>query len=260
MGWLADKDIFSFEDARLVEALNERLCDSIPEEPLDQKIKASQDCADRPVAAGLRQLVDQEHVPFHYVGISVNVWIPAREHQPQIGRASVCEESEFRGKKVELTNPRTSNQIEVHGLPPSLHMERQYDDPRRRTLRMRWSPPICMSTSVAPPERGWRSMMMRPPYRRPTGRLAPTLGDSVRGWDTPQAATSRLAGSPHSDILQKGTVAQSSDPGRLTHPACGSDAAHRCFQYWRSDSILSRYCEESRSGTRWFAMSATTVT
>ena len=44
MGWLADKDIFSFEDARLVEALNERLCDSIPEEPLDQKIKASQDC------------------------------------------------------------------------------------------------------------------------------------------------------------------------------------------------------------------------
>ena len=113
MGWLADKDIFSFEDARLVEALNERLCDSIPEEPLDQKIKASQDCADRPVAAGLRQLVDQEHVPFHYVGISVNVWIPAREHQPQIGRASVCEESEFRGKKVELTNPRTSNQIEV---------------------------------------------------------------------------------------------------------------------------------------------------
>ena len=99
------------------------------------------------------------------------------------------------------------------GLPPSLHMERQYDDPRRRTLRMRWSPPICMSTSVAPPERGWRSMMMRPPYRRPTGRLAPTLGDSVRGWDTPQATTSRLAGSPHSDILQKGTVVHPSGPG-----------------------------------------------
>ena len=113
MGWLVDKDIFSFKDARLVEALNERLCGSIPEEPLDQKIKASQDCAALPVAAALRQLVDQRQVPFHYVGISVQVGIPAREDQPGLGRAHACDDSEFRGKRVELTNPRTSNQIEV---------------------------------------------------------------------------------------------------------------------------------------------------
>ena len=113
MGWLADKDIFSFGDARLVEALNERLCGSIPEEPLDQKIKASQDCAEVPVAAALRQLVDQRQVPFHYVGISVQVGIPAREDQPEFGRAHACEDSEFRGKRVELTNPSTSKRIEV---------------------------------------------------------------------------------------------------------------------------------------------------
>ena len=87
MGWLADKDIFSLQDARLVEALNERLCGSIPEEPLDKKIKASQDCAALPVAAALRELVDQRQVPFHYVGIPVQVGIPAREDQPGLGRA-----------------------------------------------------------------------------------------------------------------------------------------------------------------------------
>ena len=107
MGWLADKDIFSLGDARLVEALNERLCESIPEEPLDQKIKASQNCANLPVATGLRQLVSQKRVPFHYVGVAVQVGIPAREDQPRIGRASVCEDSELRSKRVELTNPRT---------------------------------------------------------------------------------------------------------------------------------------------------------
>ena len=39
MGWLADKDIFSFGDVRLVEALNNRLCGSIPGQPLYQKIR-----------------------------------------------------------------------------------------------------------------------------------------------------------------------------------------------------------------------------
>ena len=113
MGWLADKDIFSFGDVRLVEALNNRLCGSIPGQPLDQKIRASQNCANLPVAAGLRQLVSQKRVPFHYVGVSVQVGIPAREHQPQLGWASVCEDSELRSKRVELTNLRTPNRIEI---------------------------------------------------------------------------------------------------------------------------------------------------
>ena len=113
MSWLADKEIFSFDDARLAEALNERLCGPIPEQPLDQKIEASQDCADLPVAADLRQLVDQKRVPFHYVGITVQVGIPAREHQPRPGGANICADSELRGKRVELTDPQTSNRIEI---------------------------------------------------------------------------------------------------------------------------------------------------
>ena len=55
-------------------------------------------------------------------------------------------------------------------------------------------------------------------------------------------------------------VALKVGPRQSTHTARGSDAARRRCQYWRSDSILSRYCAESRSGTNWFAMSATTVT
>ena len=114
MSWLGDKDIFSFDDDRLTEALNKRLCVPIPEQPLDQKIKTSQDCADLPVAIGLRQLADQKRIPFHYVGITVQVGIPAREDQPQTGGAHICADSALRGKRVELTNPLTSNRIEVH--------------------------------------------------------------------------------------------------------------------------------------------------
>ena len=43
----------------------------------------------------------------------VQVGIPAREHQPQLGWASVCEDSELRSKRVELTNLRTPNRIEI---------------------------------------------------------------------------------------------------------------------------------------------------
>ncbi len=55
-------------------------------------------------------------------------------------------------------------------------------------------------------------------------------------------------------------VALKVGPERSTHTACGPDAARCLSQYSRSDSILSRYCAEIRSGTNWFAMSATTVT
>ena len=113
MGWLADKDIFVFKDERLVEALNKRLCDIIPEHPLDRKIKAAQDCAELPVSTSLRQLADQKRVPFHYVGIAVNVGVPEREDQPQIRQASVCANSALHGERVELTNPRTGNRIDV---------------------------------------------------------------------------------------------------------------------------------------------------
>ena len=113
MGWLADKNIFAFEDERLVKALNERLCEAIPEQPLDRKIKAAQDCANLPVATRLRELADKKWIPFHYVGVVVNVGVPEREDQPQIGQASVCASSALRDERVELTNSRTGNRIEV---------------------------------------------------------------------------------------------------------------------------------------------------
>ena len=112
MDWLAGKDIFSFEDERLVEAIAGRLCASIPEQPLDQRIKAARACAEQPVARRLRQLAEQKRVPFHYVGSVVEVGFPP-ESQPGSGFAHVCMERELRDRRVELTNPRTLDRIEV---------------------------------------------------------------------------------------------------------------------------------------------------
>ena len=40
IGWLYGKDFFHFQDQRLVTALSERLCEPIPDRPLNDKIEA----------------------------------------------------------------------------------------------------------------------------------------------------------------------------------------------------------------------------
>ena len=112
MGWLAEKNIFLFTDPRLADALNKNLCDPIPAEPVDQRIRAAKACADQAVAKSLRDLVEAKKVPFHYVGRLVSVGFPT-DSQPNDGYANVCEERELRSTKFELTNLQTQKRIEV---------------------------------------------------------------------------------------------------------------------------------------------------
>ena len=113
VGWLAEKDIYSIRDERLVDAINKRLCESIPEQPFEARIQAARACAEENVATSLRMLVARRQIPFHYVGTLVKVGIPSLEDQPPVGRANVCAESDLLDKEVELTNHRNGRRIEI---------------------------------------------------------------------------------------------------------------------------------------------------
>lgn len=113
MGWLADKGIFHFSDAMLVDSIHSGLCDTIPSEPIDKKMKSSRECADQPIAQGLRSLANDKQVPFHYLGIAVKVGFPPKGSRPIVGRANVCKTSPLRGMNVRVINLRTSNSTEV---------------------------------------------------------------------------------------------------------------------------------------------------
>ena len=113
MVWLAGKKIFSFDDPRLAEVLENDLCAPVTGESPKARVAAAEECASKDLAAALRKLSEQRKVPFHYVGTVVQVGVPSTEDQPVAGRANVCRNSKFRTKKLELFNPQTSGRIEV---------------------------------------------------------------------------------------------------------------------------------------------------
>ena len=114
LSWLAEKDVFSMEDGRLADALNKRLCDPIPGEPVEERIKSAGECASKPVAENLRKLADNREVPFHYVGKHVDVGVQNdAPHSPDNGEANVCGDSELFGRTLELTDEATGERIEV---------------------------------------------------------------------------------------------------------------------------------------------------
>ena len=115
LGWLArEQQNFSISDERLVAALEESLCDPIPNSPLSEKIEKGQECAAKSVAVALRRLQEEKRIPFHYIGVPVRVGVQADEaSRPLPGRANVCRESELLGRQVELFDPVSSNTIEV---------------------------------------------------------------------------------------------------------------------------------------------------
>jgi hypothetical protein len=111
--WLrTNQHIYAVTDVALVVALEEYLCDPIPREPLQERVRKQRECADRPVAGALRDLRDKARVPFHYVGIPVRVGVPD-EGRPSEGRASVCGDSGMLGRRVELINQVSGQRIEV---------------------------------------------------------------------------------------------------------------------------------------------------
>ena len=115
LGWLGrEQQMFSISDIQLVTALEQNLCDPIPDSPLPERIEKAQECAARPVADGLRTLQVERRIPFHYVGIPVRVGVQADEEgRPAMGRANVCLESDLLGKQIELTDPISGSRITV---------------------------------------------------------------------------------------------------------------------------------------------------
>lgn len=110
-GWLAAKSFFHIQDADLGSALKNALCDTIPEEPLDQMLAAANLCAAKPVAARLRSLAQWDSIPFHPVGRQVLVGFPG---SLKSGSANVCPDSPFRDREIEISTERADTTIVVH--------------------------------------------------------------------------------------------------------------------------------------------------
>ena len=114
MGWLRKKSIYEISDQGLADALNQDLCEPIPEEPIASRIATGAACAEKPVARRLRELVQGRQPPFHYVGSEIEVGIPsADDGRPDEGRANACQEGPLVGRKVLLMNPLNEKEIEV---------------------------------------------------------------------------------------------------------------------------------------------------
>lgn len=115
IGWLAtEQRMFRISDARLATALENELCDPIPDSPLPERIEKGRECVARPVVSAIRQLQEERRVPFHYVGVPIQVGVQANQaSRPFSDRANVCRESEFLGRRLELIDPISNQAIEV---------------------------------------------------------------------------------------------------------------------------------------------------
>lgn len=106
--------IYHLEDARLVDALRERLCAPIPDAPLPERLDKAKACAETPVANALRLLARTHQTPFHYVGEQVRMGVQGDQgHRPGRGRANVCRSGPFVGQRLQVVEPRTLQSVEL---------------------------------------------------------------------------------------------------------------------------------------------------
>ena len=115
IGWLATKQrMYKIDREELVVAISKDLCDPIPEKPLSEKIESGRKCAEKVVAARLRDLSDKRQPPFHHLGKVATMGFPGnRKHRPGQGFANVCKSGDFRGRKLQVSNPANQNVVEV---------------------------------------------------------------------------------------------------------------------------------------------------
>lgn len=111
---MAKSTIFTLEDEKLVTAIEQRLCDEFPKEPLDERLKKAKDCAEKPVADKLRKLANNHKPPFHFVGFKGEAGFLRGQGAPKKGYAYVCGNRQFFRKQLHVTNPATKTQVEVY--------------------------------------------------------------------------------------------------------------------------------------------------
>ncbi len=102
MAWLAGKQIFAAVDPTLVEAIATEVCEPIPEDDRETRLRLGRDCASNEIVAELRRRADRRITPFHYIGDIVTIGVP--EARPPQGRAYGCTDGLFWRRTVRLTN------------------------------------------------------------------------------------------------------------------------------------------------------------
>jgi hypothetical protein len=114
-GWLAQKEkVYSIQSEDIATAIATQICSPIPDSPLEAMLEKGRECAQKPVAARLRDLSREHKPPFHYVGIKGDMGVPENTaNQPSPGRANVCRNGPFFGRKLQIGNLLNSTVIEV---------------------------------------------------------------------------------------------------------------------------------------------------
>lgn len=102
MAWLASRQIFAAADPMLVEAIATEVCEPIPEDDRETRLRLGRDCARKEVVAELRRRADLRQIPFHYTGDIVRIGVP--DTRPPQGEAFACRDGVFWRRTVRLTN------------------------------------------------------------------------------------------------------------------------------------------------------------
>lgn len=102
MAWLASRQVFAAADPALVEAIATQVCEPIPEDDREARLRLGRECAARPVVAELRRRADHRETPFHYTGDIVRIGVP--DTRPPQGMAFACRDGVFWRRSVRLTN------------------------------------------------------------------------------------------------------------------------------------------------------------
>ena len=111
--WLEEKSIYQISNRAVASALPS-LCEEMSaQDPLQERLRKQQACAEIDVIRDLRALARNRDVPFHYVGQEIRIGVPTEDDQPDPGRASACSEGEWHGQDIELTNPLNEQQITI---------------------------------------------------------------------------------------------------------------------------------------------------
>lgn len=100
---IAGKGFYSAEDPRVVSAIIET-CKPIPQEPVEEYLALSQECAEKEVPRLLRELERRGGPPFHPVGLVVKIGVPEAKDQPPVGNATTCLDGGLYRRSVRLVN------------------------------------------------------------------------------------------------------------------------------------------------------------
>ena len=114
-GWLAEKQgLYNIDREELATAIATKLCEPIPQEPLNVRLAKGRACAEKLLAARLRELALKRRPPFHHVGKEGKMGYPSiAEHRPRAGFANVCRHGDYYGRRLQIVNPQNGELVEV---------------------------------------------------------------------------------------------------------------------------------------------------